>query len=328
MRRVAASAAGAAATVAVVGCSEQEPGAFSPRSADARDVGFLFWAMVLTGAAVFTVVIVLLVVAGRGRRSDDELGAVERRSGRLVFGGGVLLPVVILVPLSVLMLIVGNRMSPDRDVELEVEVVGHQFWWAIRYPDGTETANELHIPVDTSVRVVLHANDVIHSFWVPQLAGKIDMIPGETTELVIRADEPGTYLGQCGEFCGVQHARMRFLVVAEPAAEFEAWWDAQAADAERPEGAAAERGEVVFAEFGCAACHTVRGTMAEGELGPDLTHVASRSTLGAATVVNDRDRMADWVSDPQGIKPGNLMPPSPLRRDQLRDLLDYLEGLE
>jgi cytochrome c oxidase subunit II len=162
---------------------------------------------------------------------------------------------------------------------------------------------------------------------VPQLAGKIDMIPGEQTELILHADEPGTYLGHCTEFCGIQHARMQFLVIAQPPDEFDAWLAHQAAPAAEPANEQAERGRVAFAETGCASCHTVRGTDADGDIGPDLTHLADRSTLGAATIPNTRGHLAGWITDPQSIKPGNLMPPSPLTSEQLLDLVEYLEGL-
>jgi cytochrome c oxidase subunit II len=314
--------------VTAVGCAGQERGAFEPRSAEARAVNTVFWLMVSLGSLVFVAVVTLLVLARRGRRPDDDAATLHERSGRLVIGGGIVLPVVILVPLTVVMLAVGSAISPTRDATFDIRVTGHQFWWEIEYPDGTVTANEIHIPADRRVRIELRTADVIHSFWVPQLGGKIDMIPGETTELLIEADEPGRYIGQCTEFCGVQHARMRFVAIVRPAEEFDAWLAAESSDAAPPQGVAAERGASTFTEVGCASCHTVRGTDADGRLGPDLTHIASRSTLGAATVDNDRGHLAGWISDPQGIKPGSLMPPTPLTSQQLLDLLAYLEGLE
>ncbi len=315
------------AAALVTSCSGQEPGAFAPRSDDARAVDTVFWVMVALGAAVFAAVIVLLVLARRGRGDDDDQPTLDRRARRLVIGGGVILPVVILVPLTVVMLVVGARISPSRDAAFEVEVTGHQYWWEVEYPDGTVTANEIHIPVGRPVRLVLRSADVIHSFWVPQLAGKVDMIPGETTELLIEADDPGRYLGQCAEFCGIQHARMRVLVFADRPDDFDAWWAAEAADATPPTSEESERGAIAFAEVGCASCHAVRGTDADGELGPDLTHIASRTTLGAGTVDNDRGHLAGWIANAQGVKPGAHMPPIPLTAQQIQDLLDYLEDL-
>ncbi len=311
-------------------------GAFSPEGTPASEIAWLFWLMVVLGSAVFVLVLAMFALAARrtgprhGTPSEPSDEPSARRSTRLVLGGGVLLPVVVLVPLTVAMLVVAERISPrSADDLLEIEIVGHQFWWEVRYPDsGVVTANEIHIPARTPVRFVMTTEDVIHSVWVPQLAGKIDMIPGETTELRIDADQPGEYLGVCAEFCGIQHARMRFLVIAHEAEDFDAWLANEASGAQPPSDEAAQRGEAVFAEVGCAACHTVRGTDATGELGPDLTHLAARRTLGAATLPNGRGQLGGWISDPQSVKPGNLMPPTPLTADQLLDLLAYLEGLE
>jgi cytochrome c oxidase subunit II len=346
----AAGAAGLA--LALAACGDQERGALDPRGSDAADVDRLMWVMIVAGTAVFVLVLVTLALAARGRRTtadEDARGVDEDRTGHdedaptapgdetdrrrstlLVLGGGVVLPVVVLFPLIVAMLVVGNRIAHrDADAALDVEVIGHEFWWEVRYPDAeVVTANEIHIPVDTPVRFTLRTEDVIHSFWVPQLAGKIDMIPGATTELVLDAERPGEYLGQCAEYCGLQHARMRFLVVAQEPDDFEQWLSGQAASAARPATEAARRGEETFADVGCAACHAVRGTEATGELGPDLTHLASRQTLGAGTVANERGQLGGWIVDPQAVKPGNPMPPTPLTADQLNDLLAYLEGLE
>lgn len=322
-------AATAVSFAALAGCGG-EPGAFEPRGGDASDTTALMWLMVGLGTAVFALVLVVLVLATRGRRAADDERAMVRRSSLLVFGGGVALPVVVLFPLIVVMLMVGNRIADrDADADLDVEVIGHQYWWEVRYPDaGVVTANEIHIPARTPVRLTLRTDDVIHSVWVPQLAGKIDMIPGETTQLVLDADEPGEYRGHCAEFCGLQHALMRFLVVAQEPDEFVRWLAEQAEPAAEPATDAARRGREAFAAVGCAACHRVRGTDAEGDLGPDLTHLASRRTLGAATLPNDRGQLGGWIADPQAVKPGNLMPPTALTAEQLLDLIEYLEGLE
>lgn len=336
------------AVLFVAGCGRQETGAFTPRGSAAAEISWLFWVMVGLGGAVMVAVLWLLVRAARTpgvdmtyrqrpgdpaptEEADAEAEARRRRSNRLVIGGGIVLPVVILIPLTVLMLVVAGRISPftSDDEPVEIHVIGHQYWWEVRYP-GTEvvTANEIHIPAGTPVRLRLESADVIHSVWAPELAGKIDMIPGETTYLDIDADEPGEYLGQCAEFCGLQHARMRFLVIASEPHEFDAWLAREAETARPAEETASQRGEQVFAEAGCAACHTVRGTEATGEQGPDLTHLAHRRTLAAGTLPNDREALIDWIIDPQGIKPGNLMPPTTLDDDDLSDLLEYLEGLE
>ncbi|CAN5354073.1 cytochrome c oxidase subunit II [soil metagenome] len=339
MNRRTRSAAALTVLVLAVACGQQESGAFRPEGTSARELNVLFWVLVVAGAAVFVGVMITLVLAAFASRDDEHRAGEpdeearrqrhERRSSRLVLGGGVVLPVIVLVPLTIMMLVVGDRLSPRLGDAYEIEVIGHQFWWEVVYPDaGVVTANEIHIPTDTRVRVNLATTDVIHSFWVPQLAGKIDMIPGETTEVLIDAERPGTFIGQCAEFCGVQHARMRFLVIAQPPDEFEQWLVEQAADAAEPESDEARRGADVFVEVGCAACHAVRGTEATGVVGPDLTHLASRQTLGALTLANRRGQLAGWITDPQATKPGNSMPPTPLSSEQLLDLLAYLEGLQ
>jgi len=314
----------------LAGCAEEQ-GSLAPASPDARAVDELLWVMVSLGAVVFILVITLLVYAGTGRRRTDENTGdrddATPRSQWLVIGGGVALPVVVLVPLAVFMLVTANRVAPTGATELEVRVIGNQYWWEIEYPGGVTTANEIHIPARTPVRVVLETDDVIHSFWIPELGGKTDMIPGEQTESILEADEPGRYLGQCAEFCGIQHARMRMVVIAQEPAEFEAWLRDQAAPAAEPVGEQALRGRATFVETGCASCHTVRGTSADGELGPDLTHVASRSTLAAVTLPNTRGNLGGWIADPQSIKPGALMPPAPVTGPELLDLIAYLEGL-
>jgi cytochrome c oxidase subunit II len=310
------------------GCADQEPGAFVPAGTVARQIGWLTLALVVVGGAVFLLVMAL---AHRAARTPGELTgeALSRRNRRMVLGGGVVLPLVILIPLSVATVVVGvglsNREGP---VDLEVEVVAHQYWWEVRYPElDVVTANEIHLPVGSSIRMSLRSADVIHSIWAPQLMGKVDLIPGKTNEVRFDVDHPGSYEGVCAEFCGLQHARMRFLVIAQPVEEFESWARSQAEPAALPTSASQQRGAEVFTVFGCGDCHAVGGTEASGLLGPDLTHLASRRTLGARTVPNERGHLAGWVVDPQGVKPGNLMPPTPLESEQLLDLLDYLEGL-
>jgi cytochrome c oxidase subunit 2 len=190
------------------------------------------------------------------------------------------------------------------------------------------TANEIHVPVGRTVILKMTSHDVIHSFWVPNLAGKKDLIPGYSTTTWFRADKPGMWRGACAEFCGYQHAMMGMLVIAEPPADFARWYDAQLADAMPPTDTVASTGKNVFlGAHGCVLCHTVRGTDAGGTVGPDLTHLASRHTLAAATIPNTRGWLGGWVMDPQGIKPGAHMPPNDMRPDELQALLTYLQGL-
>jgi cytochrome c oxidase subunit 2 len=219
--------------------------------------------------------------------------------------------------------------APEQPVATSIQVIGNMWWWEVRYPDaGVVTANEIHIPAGQPVEIVLSSEDVIHSFWVPELHGKLDALPGRVNSFWIEAEEPGVYWGECAEFCGVQHANMAFVVVAEAPEEYQAWLEAQDAPAPAPASEQVSEGLQVFLNSGCVNCHTIRGTPATGELGPDLTHLASRLTLGAGAAPNTRGHLAGWVADPHGIKPGVMMPPSHLDSEQLQALLTYLESLE
>jgi cytochrome c oxidase subunit 2 len=216
---------------------------------------------------------------------------------------------------------------------LKIKVTGHQWWWEIRYDDPTPsqmvtTANELHIPTGQPVLLELASQDVIHSFWVPNLHGKKDLIPGYTTSLRLQADRPGVFRGQCAEFCGHQHAYMAFLVIAEPPEQFSAWLEAQRHPAEQPVNAMQQRGQRVFLSSSCVLCHSIGGSPAGGKAGPDLTHVASRQTLAAGTLPNTPGHLAGWIIDAPRIKPGAKMPPNSLAPEELHALLAYLEGLK
>jgi cytochrome c oxidase subunit II len=255
---------------------------------------------------------------------------LEGRTTAFVIIAGGIIPTIILGAATFLTLR-GLQVfdRPPAGVEHTILVRGHMFWWEIEYPDhGFTTANEVHVPVGQSVRFELESADVIHSFWVPQLHGKLDMIPGKTNVLYVVADEPGVYFGKCAEFCGQQHANMEFQLIAQPQEEFEAWLEAQAADAAEPTSELAERGREVFVGSQCALCHTIRGvSTAAAEVGPDLTHLASRQTLAARTLTNVRGNLGGWILDPQGIKPGNRMPAVNLPSEDFLALLEYLEEL-
>ncbi len=215
---------------------------------------------------------------------------------------------------------------------VDIELVGHSWWWEARYRNADAareftTANELTIPVGRPVIVTLRADDVIHSLWVPNLAGKKDLIPGRTATLRLRADRAGTYRGQCAEFCGLEHALMALLVHAVPPADYEAWAANQRRPAREPADPAARRGRDVFLGASCARCHAIAGTPAQGSIGPDLTHLASRQTIAAGMFPNNRGHLAGWIGDPQALKPGVNMPANPLPPDDLQALLAYLENL-
>ncbi|HEV2706187.1 MAG TPA: c-type cytochrome, partial [Pyrinomonadaceae bacterium] len=207
------------------------------------------------------------------------------------------------------------------------------WWWEVEYDNrnpslNVTTANEIHIPVGRPVFFRLTSNDVIHSFWVPNLHGKTDLIPGRETTTWLRADRAGTFRGQCAEFCGHQHAHMALTVVAEAPEQFQAWYDAQLKPAREPATPAEARGREVFLTSPCVMCHKIQGTDAGGNAGPDLTHLASRPTLAAGTLENTRGHLAGWVVDSQKIKPGNRMPPNNIEPDDLQALLDYLQSLK
>jgi cytochrome c oxidase subunit II len=217
--------------------------------------------------------------------------------------------------------------------DLTIKVRGLQWWWGVEYFGSNpqqrfETANEIHIPVGRNVRLQLEGLDVIHSFWVPSLAGKQDLIPGRTNELTIRAERPGVYRGQCAEFCGMQHAHMAFLVIAETQSEFDGWISEQRQPSTPPSGEETAAGQQTFLSKPCAACHTIRGTTATGTTGPDLTHVGSRKYIAAGLFETTRGSLAAWTADPQTLKPGNNMPMVPLTPDELRSVSAYLAGLK
>ncbi|MFP5375211.1 MAG: cytochrome c oxidase subunit II [Acidimicrobiia bacterium] len=323
-------AAAALVALALGACGQGS--VLDPAGPAARAVERLWWVMLGLGVAVWAAVAVLLgAAARRGRRgAPGGEGPGQGESVRLVVGGGVVLPVVVLVPLAVYVLVVSDRLSHDpRPGDLAVEVVGHQFWWELRYPGtGAVTANELHVPVGRPVVLTMRSADVIHSFWVPAVHGKIDLIPGQETHLRFEVDRVGTFAGACAEFCGIQHAGMRLRLVARPEAEFERWLARQSADAVAPSRPEHRRGLEAFQAVGCGTCHRIRGTGAAGRAGPDLTHLASRETLGAGVLENRRGQLAGWVLDAPAQKPGVLMPPQPVPPGDLDALLDYLEALE
>jgi cytochrome c oxidase subunit 2 len=301
-----------------------------PAGPAARRVAGLWWLMLAISAVVFAVVLALMTAAIlKGRRSKDA--AVDRRQVRwgdpFVIVSGVAIPSLILAGMFLLSLRDMNALSkPDEEPTLTVEVVAHDWWWEVSYPHtDAVTANEIHIPAGEPVRMVLTTGDVIHSFWVPRLQVKMDMIEGRANEIWLEADRPGRYRGQCAEFCGLQHANMLLWVIAEPRQEFESWLADQSADAAVTEG---NDGLDVFLDSTCVGCHAIRGTEATSTEGPDLTHLAGRDTIAGGILRNTRANLARFVTDPQAEKPGAAMPPTELSADQLEALLDYLETLE
>jgi cytochrome c oxidase subunit 2 len=230
----------------------------------------------------------------------------------------LILAVVFVLTLGAMAEINGAGVAPT----MRIAATGHQWWWEFSY-GGTKTANELHIPIGTPIDLELTSVDVIHSFWVPELGPKMDMLPGTTNRLRLLARRAGSYDGQCAEFCGVEHAWMRIRVVAQSQAEFDQWLAGQGPPAATQGG----DGERVFLSNICVNCHTIRGTSAAGTAGPDLTHVAARATIGAGVLPNDVARMRAWLADPQRYKPGSLMPRVPLSDSDLDALAAYLGSL-
>ena len=303
-----------------------------PHSHAARDIADLWWAL-LTGAAIVVFVVTLLVVIAALRalaRRRDPAQDDARGVKAFVFVGGFVIPIVVLAALLALTLrTLPATSAPRGKTDLTVRVTGRQWFWDVGYPGHRlKTANEIHIPVGRSVDLQARTRDVIHSFWVPELNRKIDMIPGRTNRILLRADRPGTYRGQCAEFCGLQHANMAFLVVAEPREQFRAWLARESKPAQPPRTGEARAGLRTFLSVGCSGCHAIQGTPANATVGPDLTHLASRETLAAATIPNTKGYLAGWILDPQHLKPGNRMPGLELTGTQLNDIVSYLESLK
>jgi len=298
----------------------------------------LGWGLIALSSAVIVIIFGLLLSALFRRRpippgDVETLGAIGRKGTGLSFiyvGTGfstLMLFVFVVWSLQALGTVAGPPESPG----LTVQVTGHQYWWEVRYIGaggrGFLTANEIHIPVGTPVRVELSSADVIHSFWVPKLVGKMQMIPGQTNVTWMQADTAGDYRGECTQLCGLQHAHMAMVVIAEPAAAFTAWWNRQLMPPASAGTQLAADGQRIF-QVRCASCHAVLGTDAGGLVGPNLSHLAGRQTLGADTIPNDPDHLAHWVNDAQDVKPGNAMPAIELEPSDQSAVVAYLETLE
>lgn len=303
-------------------------GVLNPRGPIAAHIHELWWLLFLLALLVFAPVLALLLYALFHSRAKESAPRrdVERR---LVVGGGLVMPIVVLSAMFVLTIRSTVELSKQPTTDLTIQVIGHQWWWEIRYVDyGFDTANEITIPTEKNVRVELQTRDVIHSFWLPELSGKVDLVPGHTNAVWLNAKEAGVYQGYCAEFCGLQHALMKFQVIALRSDEFENWARAQQRNALPPPDALAQRGLQIFLTEECATCHVVRGTNAQGGKGPDLTHFASRRTLAAGAVKNTRDALAQWIREPEKIKRGTTMPPTLLSDADLQALHAYMESLK
>jgi cytochrome c oxidase subunit 2 len=316
----------------IAGCGGQQS-TLDPHSPAASDIAQLWWWMLGVASIFFLGAVGLLILSWirRDRPGLPIIGRSESANTRLVVGFGIVIPALVLIALFAIsdLYVIGSTQAPAAgSTAMTIRVVGHQWFWEVRYPGTTAvTANEIHIPVRTRVEVVAKTADVIHSFWVPELNRKVDMIPGQTNTTLLYADHAGVYRGQCAEFCGLQHAHMAMRVFVQPRWRFHAWLRNASRPAAPPTTAAQRGGERVFMSSQCASCHAIRGTSARGTVGPDLTHVGSRTTLAADTIPNGRRWLRRWIHDPQAIKPGNKMPALKLSASQLRALVAYLRSL-
>lgn len=313
---------GVMALLVVPACSSKSPDALKPEGPAAESVASVAWLMFGMATAVYVVVAGFIIFGALRGTKPSRIS-----DNAFIWIGGLLVPIAILSLLAVVTVKTTDTLRKPASDPLKIEVTGYQYWWAVEYPDEkVTTANEIRVPAGRPVEIGLRTKDVIHSFWVPQLAGKVDMIPGQRNVIRFTADKPGEYRGQCAEFCGLQHAKMAFQVVAEEPGAYERWVIRQ----QRPRGGpASEReaeGEKVFMRSSCAGCHTIRDTEARGTVGPDLSDFGSRRTLGALAAENNRANLAGWIENSQSIKPGNLMPPVQLEPDELLNLIDYLEA--
>jgi cytochrome c oxidase subunit 2 len=327
-------------TLSLCGC-EKARSALAPVTSEAAGIAHTWWLFFAICTAVYLIVVALVIGAWLKHRAQ-ALSAppapltiepkAEHRTHRLVTWAAVV-TVIILIGLLTADLWFQHGIGPRGGTPLTVRLTGHQWWWAAEYqnPDASEvfeTANELHVPIGRPIRLLLESNDVIHSFWVPRIHGKRDLVPGHPASLSFQIDQPGRYEGNCAEFCGFQHAHMEITVVAEAPEHFEAWAQVQRSQAPEPTNDLQRRGRDLFEHSTCAMCHTVQGTTAHSRVGPVLTHFASHRELGAGAVPNTRDHLARWITDPQTVKPGVRMPPIALSTPDLEAMLAYLETLK
>lgn len=305
------------------GCHVERPHSIlDPAGPAAEHIATLWWQMFWVYGLVFVVTLALLILALFSRRREGSpLGF------RFVFVAGVAVPAVILMVMLVMTLRVMGHLHPVSE-DFHVKVISHHWWFEVQYPGhDIVDANEIHVPAGSMVRFELSAKGMVHSFWVPRLGGKRDMLPDYYNELYLQADEPGVYEGTCTEYCAGVHALMGFRLVAHEPEDFDRWLQAAAQPAPDPTDPHLQRGREAFMRGGCVGCHTIKG-VSRGVMGPDLTLVGARHTLGAGTLENSRGNLAGWIANSQAIKPGNMMPMSYLEPEDLHALVDYLWSLQ
>ena len=321
-----------AGAAGLAGCAGRQS-ALDPAGREAESIADLFWWMTAGGALVWVAMVGLTIWALRAGKRGNE----ARQAAMLIIGGGAVVPTVVLAGL----LIYGLGMLPRLvarapEGSLRVAVTGEQWWWRVRYlpgagaaGDGITLANEIRLPVGERVEFILTSPDVIHSFWIPSLGGKVDMIPGRTNTLLLQPTRTGVFRGACAEYCGTSHAFMQLVVVVMERDAFDQWLRQQAAPVLPPRTALARAGREAFIGNGCGACHTIRGTAAGGVVGPDLTHVGGRASLAAGTLPNDPAAFRRWIGHPHAVKPEALMPGfGMLPEAQIRAIAIYLDGLQ
>jgi cytochrome c oxidase subunit 2 len=330
------SALAVAAACVLTSCTgwQSSFNAQAAQSAEIKRVLLIFIAV----SAVVWVGVMLVLLFGLVRRKLpreqplDLQGPFEHRAGTVIIIAGIATTITVLA-LSVVSYGAQRTVFANDPGAVTLKITGHQWWWEVEYQADSPhlsftTANEIRVPLGQPVTVQLASADVIHSFWVPSLTGKMDLITGQQNTVQFTAKNPGVYRGQCAEFCGAQHAHMAFTVKVLPPDEYIRWRDHENHSAPSPGDPLGIRGEQLFRGRGCGLCHTIRGTLAGGQLGPDLTHIASRDTIAAGTLPRNTGNLAAWIADPQHIKPGNLMPKMPLHSDELVAILHYLEQLQ
>jgi cytochrome c oxidase subunit 2 len=303
----------------------------------------LWWMFFYVTAAVYVLVMaVLLTAVFRNKkvteRTAPDVSPDEARENRIgyVVKGCVAVTIVTLFVLMVTSFRTGRALNSlaETPPAVAIKITGHQWWWEVEYQNEADpsqnvlTANEIHVPVGQPVKLMLQSNDVIHSIWLPNFHGKKDLIPNYPTTFYFSADKPGVYWGQCAEFCGYQHAKMRFTVVAESPEDFKSWYTAQQQAPSPPADDMQKRGQQIFVSSVCAQCHTVQGTPAGGRVGPNLTHIAARPYIAAGSLQNTGDHLKQWITDPQAIKPGIRMPMNQYTDDDMQALVTYLESLK
>jgi cytochrome c oxidase subunit 2 len=333
MSRIRRASLAALTLCAATGCAPQST--LWPAGPAAERIARLTWFLLWLAAAVYLAVLIVLALAlVRNRRRELTIDLTPHGAGFVAVGGAILPGLVLVTIFVVGTSIMGSFPTPTRARQMTIHVTGRQWWWQVQYdyPELQQrftTANELHIPVGIPVEIVLTSADVIHSFWVPRLQGKLDVIPGDTNEIRLVASQPGTYRGQCAEFCGAQHAHMAITVVADPPAQFKEWATTQLAPARQPTDSFALLGQRLVVGGPCAVCHTVRGTSARGTVGPDLTHVGSRQSIAAGMMPNTLASLEGWIANAQALKPGVQMPPiTQFTGTELRAVATYVSSLK